>query len=932
MRPEDILVPTPAGVCCKLGGFHIDPTRPVERALITHAHSDHARAGHGAVLATQETLDLMRLRYGDNFAGTTQAAAYGESVALGGAKVTFHPAGHVLGSAQIAVEADGLRVVASGDYKNVADPTCAPFELVPCDVFITEATFALPVFRHGDPGGEIAKLIRSVALFPERAHLVGAYSLGKAQRVIALLRQAGYDVPLYLHGAMEKITRYYESRGIALGELRLVSGTTKQNLAGTITICPPSALNDLWTRRFPDPLAAFASGWMRVRARARQQGVSLPLVISDHADWDGLTATIAATGAGEIWVTHGQEDASGALVRHARAQSAAARHRRLWRRGRSRRARRRRGGGMNRFAELLDRLAYEPSRNNKLRLITDYFRSTPDPERGWALAALTGTLSFPHAKAGLIRSLIAERTDPVLFELSYDFVGDLSETVALMWPTPLAQRTPSPLVGEGWGRGSGGEVAIVDICESPLDPHPYPSPQGGGEITLTAVIETLSTLGKAQLPQQLARWLDALDETGRWALIKLVTGGLRIGVSARLAKTAVAALSGTDAQDIELLWPGLSPPYEELFAWLEGRADKPASSDPAPFRPPMLAHALDDADLNGLEAGDFMAEWKWDGIRVQAVAARHDCATIARLYSRTGEDISKSFPDLLDALHLPGAIDGELLIMRDRRVQSFNVLQQRLNRKTVTPKLIAEFPAHLRAYDLLADGNEDLRERPFVERRARLESFVTRINDERVDLSPLVPFTTWDELTAARKNPAAAGGGEDAAAVEGVMLKRRDALYLPGRPKGPWWKWKRDPFIIDAVLMYAQRGHGKRSSYYSDYTFGVWTRGDGVDELVPVGKAYFGFTDEELLQIDRFVRRNTTDRFGPVREVVHERDQGLVLEVAFEGLQRSTRHKSGLAMRFPRINRLRWDKPPGEADRLERLETMIARIEQGRVA
>jgi len=309
MRPEDILVPTPAGVCCKLGGFHIDPTRPVERALITHAHSDHARAGHGAVLATRETLDLMRLRYGENFAGSTQAAAYGESIELGGAKVTFHPAGHVLGSAQIAVEAGGLRVVASGDYKTVADPTCAPFALVPCDVFITEATFALPVFRHGEPGGEIQKLLRSVALFPERAHLVGAYSLGKAQRVIALLRQAGYDAPIYLHGAMETITRYYESRGIALGELRLARGATKPNLAGTITICPPSALNDLWTRRFPDPLAAFASGWMRVRARARQQGVALPLVISDHADWDALTATIAATGAGEIWVIHGQEDA-----------------------------------------------------------------------------------------------------------------------------------------------------------------------------------------------------------------------------------------------------------------------------------------------------------------------------------------------------------------------------------------------------------------------------------------------------------------------------------------------------------------------------------------------------------------------------------------------------------------------------------------------
>ena len=349
----------------------------------------------------------------------------------------------------------------------------------------------------------------------------------------------------------------------------------------------------------------------------------------------------------------------------------------------------------------------------------------------------------------------------------------------------------------------------------------------------------------------------------------------------------------------------------------------------------MLAHALDDADLAALDPADFMAEWKWDGIRVQAVAARAATATasVARLYSRTGEDISKSFPDLVDALHLPGAIDGELLIMRDGRVQSFNVLQQRLNRKTVTPKLIAGIS---RAFARLRSARRRRRgfARAAVRRapRAAWKRSSRGSTMPRVDLSPLVSFATWDELAAARKNPAAAGAGDDAAAVEGVMLKRRDALYLPGRPKGPWWKWKRDPFIIDAVLMYAQRGHGKRSSYYSDYTFGVWTRGEGGDELVPVGKAYFGFTDEELLQIDRFVRRNTTDRFGPVREVVHEPDQGLVLEVAFEGLQRSTRHKSGLAMRFPRINRLRWDKPPGEADRLERLETMIARIEEGRVA
>ena len=302
-------MPAAAGLCCRPGSFHIDPVRPVDRAVITHGHSDHARPGHGAVLATQETLDLMRLRYGDNFAGATQAIGYGETIRLGDVSVTFHPAGHVLGSAQIAVECGGLRIVAAGDYKDARDPTCAPFETVACDVFITEATFGLPVFCHGDAAGEIAKLLASTKLFPERAHLVGAYSLGKAQRVIALLREAGFDAPIYLHGAMEKITHYYASKGVALGELRPVKGVKKAELAGTITLAPPSATSDIWTRRFPDPVTAFASGWMRVRARARQRGVELPLVISDHADWDGLTATIKATGAGEIWVTHGQEDA-----------------------------------------------------------------------------------------------------------------------------------------------------------------------------------------------------------------------------------------------------------------------------------------------------------------------------------------------------------------------------------------------------------------------------------------------------------------------------------------------------------------------------------------------------------------------------------------------------------------------------------------------
>jgi putative mRNA 3-end processing factor len=308
MRPEELLCPSEAGLSCRPGGFHIDPVRPVERALITHGHSDHARPGHGAVLATAETIDLMRLRLGENFARTAQPVRYGEAVRLNGVTVRFHPAGHVLGSAQIAVETGALRIVASGDYKDVADPTCLPFEPIACDVFITEATFGLPVFRHGDPNAEIAKLLHSVALFSERAHLVGAYSLGKAQRLIALLRAAGHDRPIYLHGALEPVTRYY-ARRIDLGVLRSVRDATKADLAGAIALAPPSALQDLWSRRFPEPVTAFASGWMRVRARARQRGVELPLVISDHADWDGLTATVAATGAPEIWITHGAEDA-----------------------------------------------------------------------------------------------------------------------------------------------------------------------------------------------------------------------------------------------------------------------------------------------------------------------------------------------------------------------------------------------------------------------------------------------------------------------------------------------------------------------------------------------------------------------------------------------------------------------------------------------
>jgi DNA ligase-1 len=540
---------------------------------------------------------------------------------------------------------------------------------------------------------------------------------------------------------------------------------------------------------------------------------------------------------------------------------------------------------LNRFAALLDRLAYEPRRLGKLALLEAYFRETPDPDRGWALAAMTGALTFKNAKAGLIRNLAAEKTDPYLFGLSYDFVGDLAETVALMWPADAAR--------------------------------------ANAQLTITDVVEGLQTIPKAELPSVVANWLDRLDENGRWALLKLVTGALRIGVSARLARTALARLGGKEPDEIEDVWHADAPPYTHLFAWLEGRGEAPSVSTTVRFYPPMLSHPIDPEEFAPLDPADFVAEWKWDGIRVQAAAGKDaGGGHVTRLYSRTGEDISGAFPDLVSGFDFDAVLDGELLIKRGGGVQDFNTLQQRLNRKTVNTKLMAEFPAFIRVYDLLALGVEDLRTLPFRERRAKLEAFVRDHPLAPIDLSETIRFDTWGELTAARADPSHGGAGIDAGAAEGVMIKRRDAPYLAGRPKGYWFKWKRDPMVIDAVLIYAQRGSGKRSSFYSDYTFGVWT---DAGELTPVGKAYFGFTDEELIELDKFVRGNTENRFGPVREVTHTKAKGLVLEVAFEGLQRSGRHKSGVAMRFPRISRIRWDKRPSDADTLEALEKLLTK-------
>jgi DNA ligase-1 len=521
---------------------------------------------------------------------------------------------------------------------------------------------------------------------------------------------------------------------------------------------------------------------------------------------------------------------------------------------------------VNRFAALLDALLFTPSRNGKLRLMQEYFASQPDPERGWALAALTGELVFDAAKPSQVRALAAARVDPELLAWSYDFVGDLAETVSLIWPETPGVQIPVPSLGE--------------------------------------IVKQLKATSRNDVGSLLEAWLDALDATGRWALLKLVTGSLRIGVSARLAKTALAEWGGVEIDRIEEVWHALAPPYQPLFEWLQGCGPAPQTGDLPTFCPLMLAQPIEESDLGGLDPRDYLAEWKWDGIRVQLVA-RGD---VRRLYSRSGDDIGAAFPEVLEPMPADVTLDGELLVLRNGEVAPFNNLQQRLNRKMPTAKLLRDYPAAVRLYDILRAGEEDLRTLPFVERRSRLEGWYARELPPGLDLSPLVPFASWEELRELRDGARERG-------IEGLMLKRADSLYLAGRPKGPWFKWKRGALTLDTVLMYAQRGHGKRSSFYSDYTFGAWHGG----ELVPVGKAYSGFTDEELQRLDRWIRNNTVQRYGPVREVAPQ----IVLEIAFDSVHRSTRHKSGVAMRFPRVHRVRWDKPVGEADTLESLEKLL---------
>lgn len=521
---------------------------------------------------------------------------------------------------------------------------------------------------------------------------------------------------------------------------------------------------------------------------------------------------------------------------------------------------------MKNFSTLLESILLTPSRNQKLELMVRYFQETADPDRGYALAILTNEMSFNQVKPAFLKKIILEKVDPVLFGMSYDYVGDLAETIALLWPEKNEHELPS----------------------------------------LSHIVHELQTLKPSDIQQKVMEYLSSGTATERWALIKMVTGNLRIGVSARLAKNALAQFGNKEIDEIEHIWHGMEAPYLDMFAWLENRATAPEIQNFSTFHPMMLSNPVDEEkDFTKMSPDDFQAEWKWDGIRVQIVTD----GTSRKLFSRTGDDISNSFPDIIDSLNGTGILDGELLVGGDFSAASFNSLQQRLNRKTVSAQMIDDYPAFIRVYDILFDGTDDIRALTLSERRVRLENWLQKYTNSKLDISPIIPFKDWHELGAIRER-----GAEDLD-HEGIMIKRKESSYVAGRPKGEWYKWKRNPCLIDAVLMYAQRGHGKRSSFYSDYTFGVWDK----DKIVPVGKAYFGFTDEELAQIDKWVRNHTTGRFGPVREV----EKNLVFEVAFDAVNESNRHKSGVAMRFPRINRIRWDKPAAEADTLESLIQLI---------
>jgi DNA ligase 1 len=521
------------------------------------------------------------------------------------------------------------------------------------------------------------------------------------------------------------------------------------------------------------------------------------------------------------------------------------------------------------FADLIDRLAHALSQDIKIVLLVDYLRRAPDPDRGFALSMLVDDLEFKPLSSAMIRRLGEGRIDPALFAMSHDFIGDLAETKALIWPDRASN-------------------------------HDVP--------TLPEVAGELAGLAREDVLEQIELWLDTMDATERWAFLKLVSGRLGAGVSPKLARMSLAAFGGVGISAIEEVWHGLERPYTELFDWLEGRNGRPSVENKPIFRPIMRASPLDMEKARELDLAAYVAEWKWDGLGVQLSARGQD----RRLYSSAGDDISEVFPEIVEALFFDCVLDGQLLVGRAGEAGFYEGLRYRLSRKSVSASTLEVYPARVRLHDVLFDGSEDLRGLPFWSRRQRLEALVNRNDPPRMDVSELMPFQDHDDLTAFHNECRERG-------MAGIMLKRRDGPYVAGREKAGWFKWKREPLIIDTVLMYAERGRGAGSTRISEITLGAWRDSETGAELVPVGKTMFDANLADEDRLDEWIREHTVKRYGPVSEV----ERALVVELAFDGVLRSTRHKAKLVLREPMVLGVRWDRPATEAARIECLEGWI---------
>ena len=942
MPKDDLLTVTEQGLYCPAGGFHIDPWCPVERAVITHAHSDHARAGSRRYLASRSGADVLRVRLGPSI--SVDAVDWGEVIDVHGVRVSLHPAGHVLGSAQVRVEHGGRVWVVTGDYKRAADATCERFEVVPCDVFITESTFGLPIYRWREPGLIAAELNAWWRGNAERGRtsVVTCYALGKAQRVLSLLDPA--VGPILTHGAIRSFDAVYAAH--RPGVLPAAEHATREAIKAAggraMVLCPPGAVDGPWGRALADAATAMASGWMAIRGPRRRRALDHGFVLSDHVDWPDLLRTVEETGAERVGVTHGYtgpvvrwlrergreawvvptrfgdeegeseevECAEGALldgvgeefgkrvegeaVQRAPDRRAPVRHRAggLVAPGDFGRA----GSPLHQVQpEAFTRLYLELDATNrtaeKTAALERYFRAAEARDAVWALACLTGRRLRRAVSGPELFGLAAKEAGLPgwLMEECFAAVGDGGETVALLLPEPAEVRP----------------IALHEL--------------------LAERIARLRRMSEAERGAAIVAIWRRLDAAHRFVFHKLLSGTFRVGVSRTLAVRALANVVGVPPAEMEGRVMGDWEPTEATWARLtSAEVIDGEPSRPYPF---FLAQDAEAERRKRAAAGEaagigevlgardqWQAEWKWDGLRGQLIRRGGK----SYLWSRGEEPIGRNFPELLaaaEALPEGTVLDGEVLAVEGERVRSFAELQPRINRVQAEGLLFTDNPVAFVAYDVLEAGGVDVRGRTLRERRGMLEEIVpggARAAGGAAGMlrvSPVVEAATWEELGVLR-------AGSRERGVEGLMLKRLDSAYGTGRTGNAWWKWKIDPHTVDAVLMFAQPGSGRRASLFTDYTFGVWDRG----KLVPCAKAYSGLTDAEIAELDRWIRRHTVERHGPVAVV----EPVQVFELAFEAIARSDRHRSGVALRFPRMARWRKDKRAEEADGLEVLEKLMS--------